>query len=259
MLYFSVHTKQMDPYIFHIALNQHRDLNIKMEHGEAFSIFHHGVDTLEVKGNMEGGIGIKGLLTLYSVFDLAGYYADLGLGVEAEFAYHDLENGSLACEDIKVYPYSTNGLDTDSLLGDVLKKYFDFDLEFKPLQNDENNNLRIKMHKENGVRVEKCTYASGGITGYVYSGKTRLPIENARVRISRKVRAGSGNGGNSVAGGGSGGGSHGAWSLETEENEIAVFSRRSWSLERGRNRNRKNSLYRCVWQVQHQKSAGWNL
>lgn len=39
MLYFSVHTKQMDPYIFHIALNQHRDLNIKMEHGEAFSIF----------------------------------------------------------------------------------------------------------------------------------------------------------------------------------------------------------------------------
>jgi len=29
----------MDPYIFHIALNQHRDLNIKMEHGEAFSIF----------------------------------------------------------------------------------------------------------------------------------------------------------------------------------------------------------------------------
>ena len=45
---------------------------------------------------MEGGIGIKGLLTLYSVFDLAGYYADLGLGVEAEFAYHDLENGSLA-------------------------------------------------------------------------------------------------------------------------------------------------------------------
>lgn len=33
------HTKQMDPYIFHIALNQHRDLNIKMEHGEAFSIF----------------------------------------------------------------------------------------------------------------------------------------------------------------------------------------------------------------------------
>lgn len=58
---------------------------------------------------MEGGIGIKGLLTLYSVFDLAGYYADLGLGVEAEFAYHDLENGSLACEDIKVYPYSTNG------------------------------------------------------------------------------------------------------------------------------------------------------
>ena len=80
------------------------------------------------------------------------------------------------------------------------------------------------MHKENGVRVEKCTYASGGITGYVYSSKTRLPIENARVRISRKVRAGSGNGGNSVAGGGSGGGSHGAWSLETEENEIAVFS-----------------------------------
>lgn len=73
--------------------------------------FHHGVDTLEVKGNMEGGIGIKGLLTLYSVFDLAGYYADLGLGVEAEFAYHDLENGSLACEDIKVYPYSTNGLE----------------------------------------------------------------------------------------------------------------------------------------------------
>ena len=53
------------------------------------------------------------------------------------------------------------------------------------------------MHKENGVRVEKCTYASGGITGYVYSSKTRLPIENARVRISRKVRAGSGNGGNS--------------------------------------------------------------
>ena len=56
--------------------------------------------TLEVKGNMEGGIGIKGLLTLYSVFDLAGYYADLGLGVEAEFAYHDLENGSLACEEM---------------------------------------------------------------------------------------------------------------------------------------------------------------
>ena len=51
-----------------------------------------------------------------------------------------------------------------------------------------------------------------------------MPIENARVRISRKVRAGSGNGGNSVAGGGSGGGSHGAWNLETEENEIAVFS-----------------------------------
>lgn len=50
MLYFSVHTKQMDPYIFHIALNQHRDLNIKMEHGEGIFDFHHGVDTLEGKG-----------------------------------------------------------------------------------------------------------------------------------------------------------------------------------------------------------------
>ena len=35
----AVTENQMDPYIFHIALNQHRDLNIKMEHGEAFSIF----------------------------------------------------------------------------------------------------------------------------------------------------------------------------------------------------------------------------
>lgn len=42
------------------------------------------------------------------------------------------------------------------------------------------------MHKENGVRVEKCTYASGGITGYVYSGKTRLPIENAKSEFPEK-------------------------------------------------------------------------
>ena len=37
--YFVFAVNKMDPYIFHIALNQHRDLNIKMEHGEAFSIF----------------------------------------------------------------------------------------------------------------------------------------------------------------------------------------------------------------------------
>ena len=30
--------------------------------------FHHVLIPFEVKGNMEGGIGIKGLLTLYSVF-----------------------------------------------------------------------------------------------------------------------------------------------------------------------------------------------
>ena len=85
--------------------------------------------------------------------------------------------------------------------------------------------------------MKNVLYASGGITGYVYSSKTRLPIENARVRISRKVRAGSGNGGNSIAGGGS----HGAWNLETEENEIAVFFREE--LEPGERKEQKQKEF----------------
>lgn len=76
--------------------------------------------------------------------------------------------------------------------------------------------------------------------------KTRLPIENARVRISRKVRAGSGNGGNSVAGGGSGGGSHGAWSLETEENEIAVFQEELEPGERKEQKQKEFSIPMCL-------------
>ena len=74
---------------------------------------------------------------------------------------------------------------------------------------DMKDGLRINYIHHNTQVVEKPELSNGGVA--FFSGK-------------EKSAAGSGNGGNSVAGGGSGGGSHGAWNLETEENEIAVFS-----------------------------------
>lgn len=192
--------------------------------GRCIFNFKHGFDTVDVKGNAEGGIGVKGLLTLYSVFDLVGYYADLGVGIDGEFTYHSLQEGSLVCTDIKVYPYSTNGIDTDSIFGEVLEKRFNKKVEFQPLQNNEDNPFRLHYHNENGKRVSKCTYATGGITGYIYSSQTHLPIENARVKIYKGSAVNTGTSGGSVAGGGSGGGGRDAWSLNPDENEnIVVF------------------------------------
>ena len=158
-------------------------------------------------------------MTLYSVFDLVGYYADLGVGIDGEFTYHSLQEGSLVCTDIKVYPYSTNGIDTDSIFGEVLEKRFNKKVEFQPLQNNEDNPFRLHYHNENGKRVSKCTYATGGITGYIYSSQTHLPIENARVKIYKGSAVNTGTSGGSVAGGGSGGGGRDAWSLNPDENE----------------------------------------
>lgn len=190
--------------------------------GRCIFNFKHGFDTVDVKGNAEGGIGVKGLLTLYSVFDLVGYYADLGVGIDGEFTYHSLQEGSLLCTDIKVYPYSTNGIDTDSIFGEVLEKRFNKKVEFQPLQNNEDNPFRLHYHNENGKRVSKCTYATGGITGYIYSSQTHLPIENARVKIYKGSAVNTGTSGGSVSGGGSGG--RDAWSLNPDANEnIVVF------------------------------------
>jgi len=192
--------------------------------GRCIFNFKHGFDTVDVKGNAEGGIGVKGLLTLYSVFDLVGYYADLGVGIDGEFTYHSLQEGSLLCTDIKVYPYSTNGIDTDSIFGEVLEKRFNKKVEFQPLQNNEDNPFRLHYHNENGKRVSKCTYATGGITGYIYSSQTHLPIENARVKIYKGSAVNTGTSGGSVSGGGSGGGGRDAWSLNPDANEnIVVF------------------------------------
>ena len=188
--------------------------------GRCIFNFKHGFDTVDVKGNAEGGIGVKGLLTLYSVFDLVGYYADLGVGIDGEFTYHSLQEGSLLCTDIKVYPYSTNGIDTDSIFGEVLEKRFNKKVEFQPLQNNEDNPFRLHYHNENGKRVSKCTYATGGITGYIYSSQTHLPIENARVKIYKGSAVNTGTSGGSV----SGGGGRDAWSLNPDANEnIVVF------------------------------------
>lgn len=151
--------------------------------GRAIFDYDDSLDFLELKGSAKAGVGIAGDLCALNMFDLIGYSVEFGVGFNASFTPHVLATDTLFCGDVTLYAYATSGLDKETVVGLFLDKVCHYTLEFEHLKNDENNPLKLKLHLENGRKVDECTFGTGGISGYVYKEGTREALQNARIKI----------------------------------------------------------------------------
>lgn len=147
------------------------------------SHFYSDLSIDVLKGSATAGVGISGILCAFKIMDLVGYYGEVGIGLNASFTVHTLTSDTLYCSDITTYMYAKNGLDKETVVGKFLDKIFHYSLEFNPLKNDDKNPFKKKLHIENGLRVDNCTFGHGTLEGLVKENGTNEPIEGARVQI----------------------------------------------------------------------------
>ena len=138
---------------------------------------------IELNASARLGLGLGVKLTLFSVWDLAGFDAHAGLGLTGKYVAHTDVDPTLHCLDGTVYLYATLELDEDTLVGWVLNK---FNLSWSwDIYDEDNSVLKRKVHLENLRRTpdDKCTYGKGSLLGLVKDTGTNQPIKGARVEL----------------------------------------------------------------------------
>ena len=145
--------------------------------------FDDSLEHLKLRGSAKAGVGIDGDLSALNMFDIFGYTADFGIGFNAPFTSRASADDTLYCSDANLYAYADSALDKENVAGRYFDEELHYTLKFEHLKNVENNPFKQKLHLENGVKVDECTFGVGGISGYVYDINTNEPIHNARVKI----------------------------------------------------------------------------
>jgi hypothetical protein len=91
----------------------------------------------------------------------------------------------MVCADVAIYAQDTVELNTDTVIGKLIKSKYNAGYELKKdfLTNNENNPLRLDWHFENFSKVNKCTFGSAGLSGCIINASTFEPIKNASIKI----------------------------------------------------------------------------
>lgn len=144
--------------------------------------FRDSLTAIELKASGTAGVGIAVDLCAFRLMDVVGYYIEGGLGIDASFTAHVIATDPLYCSDAIVYAYLKHGIVEGTVVGKILKA-LDLKVEFEPLQNNDSNPYRLKIHIENGKRVSECTFGVGELKGYVQDADTRSCLGNAKIQL----------------------------------------------------------------------------
>lgn len=145
--------------------------------------FTQSLDAISVKGSFKAGLGIALRLNALHLFDLIGVDAHAGLGISVSYTMHVTGTETMHCGDGTIYAYLTVELDTDTVLGLVIKTVYRATWSWDIF--DENSSpYKLKIHLENMKKVPKCTFGVGSISGYVREAGSNRAIANARVSIN---------------------------------------------------------------------------
>ncbi len=143
--------------------------------------FSDSLDILQVKGSASATLGIALDLCAFQLMDLIGVSLEGGVGLNASFTEHILDDGNqLYCSDLTFHPILKAALDPETAAGKFLKTVWHITIEYDFL--DESNPF-AQLHIENGIVVEKCTYGKGTLTGKVEALNTGEAVIGARVQI----------------------------------------------------------------------------
>lgn len=142
--------------------------------------FQNSVDLPNIEGSAKVGLQGAVNITAFEIWDIIGVEGRVGPAATASLKNHLTER--LTCLDATLYGYMHIGLNSETILGEFIKKNLHYDLS-KDIYNENNSPLKLKLHFENGKKVSKCTYGNGTLIGYVYDGKNNSSISGARVKL----------------------------------------------------------------------------
>ncbi len=142
----------------------------------------HNLDNISLKGEFKIGPKISLGLWALSVFNIVGIAADLGLGANASLNVHPDVTPTLTCIAANLFVYFSVGLD-DECLASKITEWFSIKASIDIL--DDESGAFAKLHFENGVKVDECTYGSGYFSGRIVErrGNAVIGIPGASVNI----------------------------------------------------------------------------
>lgn len=145
--------------------------------------FGDNLEFLSLRGEAAfyGGIAVDGVLC--SVWDLVGGSFKVGPAFNASITPHVLATDTLICIDVTLYASMKAGLDQETVIGELLKNYKHYTLEWELLKNDGDNPFKMGLHVENAQRVDDCTFGAGKIKGKVKAHATNAALKDARVCV----------------------------------------------------------------------------
>lgn len=139
----------------------------------------NNLDITKLEGAASVGLKTDLNLVLGGVFDVVGIDGKIGPRVTASATVHP---NDLVCMDGAVYLSIKLELNQETILGEILKSSKHYTLS-KEVMDVKNSPLKKTIHFENGVKVEKCTYGNGNLSGKVYDASNNKVIKNARVEV----------------------------------------------------------------------------
>ena len=149
----------------------------------------HDFQLPSVEASAELGLKTALNLVFMEVWDLTG--VDMKAGPKVVGNIVERPTYSLICLDAAVYLNGKVELNTETLLGEILKDKFHYTLEHEFWTSD-NSPLRLHIHAENDYDhqsgfhvVEKCTARHGSLDGYVYD-ENHNRVSGARISLTRE-------------------------------------------------------------------------
>lgn len=144
--------------------------------------FSQSLETLQIKGSFQIGMGLGGMLSALEIIDLAGLNISAGLAGEASFEPHLDAEPPLYCGDGNMHLYSSMEIPDDNALGKFLgliNVRHSWDIF------DKNNSpFKTSFHIENMRKVDACTYGKGSLEGTVMDTNGNK-IAGAKVELSK--------------------------------------------------------------------------
>lgn len=153
------------------------------------SSFDGSFDFPSMEGSASFGLQFGLHMMFCEIWDIIGVDAQVGPGLSASDKNYIFDD--LFCMDANIYAYAKVGLYEDTIFAIFWKALFPKSSMSKVIYNEDNSPLKFNLHFENMKRVKECTYGKGAITGFVFDGKTKEPIDKARVvvKFSGKEKA----------------------------------------------------------------------
>ncbi len=180
VFFYNVSVKGSASITYSVAATQ----GIQVRNGSTRLIhdFSQSLDAIELKGSAKAGGGIAIRLNAFKLMDLIGIDGEIGLGISASFTSHISGMSTIYCADGTIYSYLTLELDTDTAFGMFIKTVWHTTYAWD-IWDEDSSPYKLKLHIENGVRVNECTFGVGSISGYVHEAGSNIAIPYARVNL----------------------------------------------------------------------------